>query len=235
MKSNNPSVSQVALEKLTSSLSGELSDLFIRQCGFCCKKIDSNFTAYSICQKMSGEEAFYCSFCLRNGFNHKGKKDVLILSFRAIFAHFYYSFYLNPTADKKMWLMEINDYIEAHKKAGLTNPAFEYDDETFLWFIDFNKIGNSKKRIFVQEIYKTILNILMTFNFYENIPDMILHVFFQKYKNAIDEFYARRFRPENKFMLIPTLSNCGVQNRISSDKSRNFCINLMKYKKIIDF
>jgi hypothetical protein len=32
---------------------------------------------------------------------------------------------------------------------------------------------------------------------------------YQKYEEAIDDFYKERFRPEGKKLLIPTLKNCG--------------------------
>ena len=90
-------VSQVHLETLPLTISGELSDVFIRYCSFCRKKCHSNEINRSICEQMSGESGFYCSFCLRNGYHTKNRKDILILSFRAIIAWFYYYKYLSNT------------------------------------------------------------------------------------------------------------------------------------------
>lgn len=231
MKNTNILVSQINLTKIPDSLSGELSEVFIRYCGFCGKKCDSVSENNKLREKMSGDDGFFCSFCLRNNFQNKGNKDVLPLSFRAIFAYFYYNNYLS-SLPQKMWLSEIKNYIECHKSTGLCNPLFNYDDDTMLWFIDFNRIGETGKRQPLNEIYKTVLNILACFNFYENIPNLDVNAYFQKFKSSIDEFHSRRYRPENRRMLIPTFNKCGINDqRISSERLRNFIFSL-EYTKI---
>jgi hypothetical protein len=235
MKAQKLSVSHVQLEALPPTTSGELSDVFIRHCSFCCKKCHSNDFNRSICERMSGDDSFYCAFCLRNGFNTKNRKDVLILSFRAIIGWLYYYKYVSVTAGK-IWFTELEDSIEIHRRVGLTNPAFFYDPETFLWFVNFARIGSGRKRQPIEDIHKTVINILACFNLSMNVPSLDTTEFFAKYRKSIDEFYEKRQRPKNKHMLIPTFSGCGVVNlgvesRISNYKLRNFDAYSFECKK----
>ena len=224
MKSTNMTISEVNLSKIPDLISGELSEVFIRHCGFCGKKCESTEENHKLREKMSGDESFYCSFCIRNGYHNKGKKDILVLSFRAVIGFFYYNNYFLGQG-KRMWVSDIRQFVESHKQVGLTNPLFNYDEETMLWFIDFSRIGESGRREPITEVYKTIINILACFNFYDNLPELNFRSFFQKYKSSIHEFYSKRYRPENKFILTPTFNKCGISEpRIPTDKLRNFCM-----------
>jgi len=224
MKLQKLSVSQIDLEILPPTITGELFDVFIRYCSFCRKKCHSNDLNREICEKMSGGNGYYCAFCLRNGFHTKNCKDILILSFRAIIAWLYYYKYLSNTSEK-MWLSEIEDCIESHRQTGLTNPAFLYDPDTYLWFINFAQIGGGKKHQTIDDVYRTIVNILVCFNLKNNVHGIDTAEFFQKYRKSIEEFFQKRQRPKNRYMLIPTFTNCGtlhIPDRISSTKLRNF-------------
>jgi hypothetical protein len=231
MKTTNTSVSQVSLQKLPDLISGELSEVFIRQCSFCSKKYDSIIENNKLCEKMSGDDGFYCPFCLRNNYHTKIRKDILILSFRAIIGYFYLNNYLG-SSHRKMWLIEIQNFITSHKQVGLNNPLFAYDDETMLWFIDFNRIGDTGKRQPLNEVHKTIVNILSCFNLYQTFPEVNVPVFFQKYRKSIDEFYTKRYRPECRPMLIPTFNKCcSIDIKFSSDRLRNFTLYSFENRK----
>lgn len=214
---------QTKLNIIQQSPSGELSDKIFRKCEFC-EKFCEIFSSQSfLLQKLAEPEHFYCSFCLRHNFHTKINKNILILSFRSIFGYFYYQNYLNPQEKNKFWLSEIEDFILSHEDAGLINPLFSYDPETMLWFIDFSRVGDSKKKIPIEEILKTIISILVSFNLSHTIIGVNMSLFYQKYKDAIELFYNKRKRPEGKRLLIPTLSGCIIEPRIFSfDKTKNF-------------
>lgn len=221
-------VSQIKIRYLPNPPSEELSDLFIRFCEFCNKKCESKQQTYNLCEKMSGDDVFYCSFCLRNQFNTNKRKNILILSFRSIFSWFYYQNYLS-NFHKRIWFSEIKDYIEIHKKCGEANPVFAYDDETLLWFIDFSKVGVEGKKQDIIEIYKTVMNILVCFNLKKTIPALNVSKFFNKFKASIDKFHQKTFE---KSMLIPTLNGCGLlEMKIPSEKMKNFNFESMKCEK----
>jgi hypothetical protein len=225
-------VSQVRLEALPPANSGELSELFIRHCAFCCKKCYSTEENRDLLERMSGEDGFFCSFCIREGFHTKNRKDVLILSFRALVGWLYYFRYLTQQSGR-IWITELEDFIKSHQRVGLTNPAFCYDADTMLWFINFALIGDGKKRQGIEEVYKTIINILACFNLPILLPDLTTSLLFDKYRKSVEEFYQKRQRPKNRYMLIPTLSGCGLnssyhEGRISASKLRNFDVSLIE-------
>lgn len=223
-------VSEVRIEKVLTSNSQELSEIFIQTCDFCEKKCQSQRYSTILCQKI-GTESFHCPFCIRNNFHFKSHRDVLVLSFRPIFAQLYYEKYATQFATEKMYLSDIEDYVMAHRDTGLLNPAFSYDSDTMLWFINFLKVGDKPKQVPLQEVYKTVLNIILCFNFWHNFKNIDPAKYFLKFKSAIDEFHQKRSRPKGKKMLIPTLSNCGdVEVKLPSDKTRTF-IFLNKFMK----
>ena len=227
------SICQVRLKPIPATLSGELSDKVFRKCCFCEKICESVDSQLQLIDRLSGLGNFYCSFCLRHNFNNKGNRDVLILSFRSIIAYFYFQNYIQATNGQKFWISQIEDYIDAHRQAGLVNPLFLYDPDTMLWFVNFSRVGTSKKKVPVEEVFKTVLNILTTFNLSSTVPGINVSLFYQKYKDAIDVFYRKRFRPPDRRMLIPTLSNTGVSESktCSLDKMRTFVFDDLKAKK----
>lgn len=214
------SINQVILKPLPVLQNGELSDKVIKKCYFCEKKCE--FQENSLHQKLSGDR-FYCLFCLRNNLNTKNNRNVLILSFRSIIGSFYNQNYL---LNRKLWLCEIEDYIEAHIKAGSENPLFLYDPESMLWFVDFNKVGNSKKKIPVDEVYKTVISILATFNISENSFNVKMSVLFKKYKDAIELFYRKRYRPPHTKILVPSFGESATD-----EKTKTFVFQDLKAKK----
>jgi len=227
------SISQVRLKPIPATLSGELSDKVFRKCFFCEKNCETASVQSSLIDRLSGPGNFYCSFCLRHGLNNKGNRDVLILSFRSIIGYFYFQNYIQANNGQKLWISQIEDYIDAHCHAGLVNPLFLYDPDTMLWFLNFSRIGKSKKKIHIDEVMKTIVSILTTFNLSETTPGVSMSSLFLKYKDAVDGFYRKRFRPADRRMLIPTLANTGVvePKMCSLDKMRNFVFDDLKAKK----
>jgi hypothetical protein len=224
----------VKLTPLTPAPDGELCDRVFRKCFFCDKDclVQSITRRYS--DRLGGPGRHFCPFCLRKGMHTKNRHNILVLSFRSIIGHFYYQNYLLTNAGRKMFLADIDDYIESHIKVGMLNPVFDYDPETFLWFVDFARVGQSKRRLPVEEVNHTVMDILACFNLSENVPGLKLAEFFDKYKTAIQNFYERRYRPDDKRMLIPTLVGC-LPGANTADKShertRSFTANEMCGKK----
>lgn len=199
-------------------LEGEFSDTPVYECNFCQKM----FPIPSAQQRFYSDfsEEMYCTFCLRNGFDTKGNRHVLGLSFRSIFGHYYHVFYKNK---RKMWFSEIDDYIHSHIEIGLQNPLFLYDSESYLWFVDFLKVGQGKRKIPVEEVLTTIDNILNCFNLSEKIPGIQMAVLFEKYKDAILKFHTQRKRPSDRRLLVPTLTGCGEPHQANPPDTRSFC------------
>jgi hypothetical protein len=198
---------KIVPKEIVSSL-GELSDIVHYECAFCAKTTGLPINQRKICEKLSGAE-FYCPFCLRHNFNTKANKHILIMSFKSIAGYYYYEKYLYAN-NRQIWFSEIRDIMDSHERVGLQNPAFNYDPSTFLWFVDFSKVGRGKRKIKVSEVQKTTLNILACFNLMDHVPTIKMAKLFEKYREAIEKFYQQRYRPEGKRLLIPTLAGCGV-------------------------
>lgn len=126
-----------------------------------------------------------------------------------------------------MWLSEISDYIKAHEQAGLQNPVFHYDPETYLWFVDFSKVGNGRKKIEIEDVLKTVMNILTCFNLYE-YANGGMHSFYNKYRDAIVKFHEQRYRPEDRPFLIPTLQMRDLPKGITVEDTRAFTSHSME-------
>lgn len=208
---------KITFQITNNTLPGELSSEVIEKCHFCSKKITINALNSNLIKKLSGPERTFCPFCLNHDFHTKKTKHVLVLSFRSIIASFYYHNYLCHS--RKLWLSQIQEYIDIHQKVGLSNPVFSYDPETYLWFIDFSKVGQGRKSLPITDVYKTLINILFCFNldyfFGINAQQEVL----KKYEEAIELFYQKRYRPRKRRMLIPIFP---TTLKLSSEKFRNF-------------
>lgn len=226
------SISQVQIKPIPFLSSGELSDKIFRKCHFCEKNCELIENQSELIDRLSGPGKFYCSFCLRHELNNKGNRDVLIFSFRSIIAYFYFQNYIQTNNGHKLWISQIEDYIEAHCRIGYLNPLFLYDPETLLWFVNFSKVGNSKKKIPAQEILKTIGHILTSFNLSETIPEMGYNSVYLKYKEIIDFFNRKRFLPNNQHMFVPIITSDFVEKKVTfQNKMRNFVFDDLKIKK----
>ena len=69
------------------------------------------------------------------------------MSYRGIIGYYYHKHYLNRNAHHKLWHSNIELFINKHVEIGLSNPVFCYDPTTFLWFVDFNRVGSTGKKI----------------------------------------------------------------------------------------
>ena len=177
--------------------------------------------------KLAGRRCFYCSFCLRKSLHTKNSRNTLMLSFRSIVGYFYYINF-NVNGSRRMYLADIEDYIDFHVRVGLMNPLFDYDPETFLWFVDFSRVGDSKRRLPLDEVLRTVVNILACFNLSENVPGTSMSGLMGKYREAMVDFHERRYRPNVRKMLIPTLA--GADSKLL-EKTRSFTIREMSAKK----
>lgn len=197
---------QVEITPVEENLDGELAKEIYCECGFCSKRMALHSFSRHLCESLSDSQ-YYCSFCLRHNFYTKNNRNVLLTTFRTIISYYHRELYLNPlTADKKMYLTEIKSYIDSHVKVGLLNPAFSYDPETYTWFIDFSRVGKGNKKLKLSDILKTIINILACFNIKVHIPHTSTYTMYDKYKEAIEKFYASRYRPAGRPVLAPTIS-----------------------------
>jgi hypothetical protein len=123
-----------------------------------------------------------------------------MLSFRAVFGWWYYQQYCSARVAS---YAVIEDMIKHHTKAGLVNPIFFYDPESYLWFIDFSRVSQDKKGVRIEEVIQTVGDIRSCF----------VHTarFAEKYSKAIKKFYTNRTRPPDRRVCIPTLRDCGMQ------------------------
>jgi len=209
---------------------GELSDKIHYECHFCGKTCGLSLENREICERISGGDFFYCPFCVRHDYYTKSSQHILPLSFRSVMGYFYHALYSNKV--RKMWLSEIKDYESEHVKIGLQSPIFNYDPDTCLWFIDFSKVGHGRKKVEVEEVLKTVMNILACFNLYEHLhgnPNR----FYEKYREAIVKFHENRYRPNDRRFLIPTLTTVGnadFPKGITMESTRDFLPNKMRTK-----
>ena len=192
----------VTLTPIKEQLGGELSTDIQIDCAFCDKTVRQQSDFRKMAEKLSGDD-FFCSFCLRNGLNTKRRNHILIMSFRAIIGFYYYGQY--AVSQQKISWSEIKACIEAHVEAGLQNPVFFYDPDTYLWYIDFSKVGKGTKKISVDDVMKTIANILVSFNLGHHVKALDVNELYAKFDEAIRKYYEHRCRPEDKRALIPSL------------------------------
>jgi hypothetical protein len=161
---------------------------------------------------------------MRHNFNYRSNCNILILSYRGIIGYYYFELYKNNKNNRnKIWLNQIKDMIDQHIVFGLKNPTFFYDPDTYLWFLDFNKIGKSQKKIEIEHVLETNKKIIQCFK----LPYMVDATFAEtdmlnKFEKAIKIFYQQRKRPKDRRILCPTLS--GIINRSSCgfEKTRKF-------------
>ncbi len=218
------SVFETNIQAITDSVFMPGSPLLV--CDFC-GKLATNDSV--ILEKLSGPNHFYCEFCLRQRHNTKMGRNVLALSFRGLIAYLYYEIYL---AHKAISFSEIEDMIADHVFVGLKNPTFSYDVDTMLWYLDFTRIGSTKKKLPVEHVKNTVLTIMKVLRLPNFIPGVQLPMLELKYVKAVDEFYQKRARPKGRKLLIPTMKGCGSlePKGQSWDKHKDFVSNNMLVK-----
>lgn len=219
-------VHEVEVESVESDAAQELSNTFYRNCNFCDKIVLVNNANLKSCLQLSGN-GFFCPFCVRNNFHHKLSQNVLIMSFRGIIGYYYKELYqgdFNNKSFKPIWHSEIKNLIELHVVLGLQSPVFYYDPSTYLWFVDFNRIGNGNKRAPINEVKTVAKAILGAFNLNKHIGHQSEGEMWKRFEQAIDIYYRQRKRPKDKRMLIPTLTGICSHHQKESfwEKTRFF-------------
>ena len=213
-------ISQVKLTPLEVLPNGDLCEKFYQRCSFCEKNCFLPAFVRPLYNKLSNE-TFFCDFCLRNNFHTRNNRNVFILTFRSIIGQFYQQNYTLPQFGRiRLYLADIEDYLESHMQTGLLNPLFFYDPDSMLWFIDFSKVGSSKKKIEFQEICRTIKNILVCFNLSETLPNIGMVNFYNKYLEALTLFYQKRSRATRIYS--PSLTTGSSYETKSGEQAKNF-------------
>ena len=222
MQPSQPLIYPVRIERIDRDPSGELSDQINWKCYFCEKLCRSASEESRFACQLSGQPgSFYCGFCVRHGFHTRGSRDVFMLSFRGVIAHLYRQNYLSGSG-RKMWLAEIEGLVGAHRRVGEKNPLFIYDPETLLWFVNFARVGRTPRKMALEEIHKTVADILASFDLPTNIPGFDQTPLLKKYKSAIDGFHHKRRR----HTFIPTLAD-------HDEFARNFTADELRIKTVL--
>lgn len=206
------------VQKIENLPNGELADTVASQCSFC-EKLVTTSTEYFLFYKKFGHDKFFCPFCLRHQFYQKHAKNQLLLSFKGIIGYYYICLYYDEHR-RKLYKNQLADLITNHVKIGLVNPVFAYDPETFLWFVDFNRVGTSKHKVPVEEVHFTVEQIIESFRMKELVPQVDDDKFADKFADAVTQFYETRHRPKDKRILVPTFLNCGVTEQIDFETTK---------------
>jgi hypothetical protein len=219
----------VSTKLIKGNTGSELSDTFYHTCMFCEKLVKVSSHNFESCRRLGGGK-FFCPICLRNNFHHRSSKNVLILSYRGIFGQYYLQNYLEEEAGSpnKLWASEIKHMICNHESLGLRCPVFSYDPSTYLWFVDFNKIGSDARKAPIDDIQSTVMCMLACFRLSKIYGQYALEDMWAKFEKAIKLFYEKRQRPEDRRMLIPTLK--GVVHQGSEHKARGFTPSMLQLK-----
>jgi hypothetical protein len=215
-------VQQVKIKKVSDDIAGALADRSTITCSFCGKHSTLPDLSRALVERLSRPQELFCKFCIRNDFTARDNRHVLILTFRSVFGYMYFNGYKGKK--RTLYWTQIQDYIRVHQEAGLANPAFRYDPESYLWFVDFRKVGATGRKIPVEEVKKTIINILVSLNIWSTAPGAKMATFYKKYAEAVDTFYTQRTRPENMKILGPTFKFCGLidTKELPLDKTKEF-------------
>lgn len=186
----------------------DLSCEVLCTCGFCGKDHDIRGRAKHVA-RLSGPNEYYCHFCLRNGFNGRNGRNVLILTFRAVFGYYFYALYALPKSPF-IYISQIQDLIDLHRKVGEANPVFHYDPESFCWFVDFSRVGETKRKLPLRNVLETIVEIILALNMQVMVPSASPAKLYEKYREAIQCFSSLRQRPPGQRLLAPTMYKTGA-------------------------
>lgn len=178
----------------------KLSEYVSCECNFCEKRTQRTQEEYERLIRL-GHGFFYCPFCLRHHYTTRARKHVLLLDFKGVIGYYYSRLY--PSV---FFLSEIKDFVANHIRMGLNNPIFACDTENLLWFIDFGRVGDSKRKLPLLNVQQTVDDILSAFALTE-VSYASTNVLRKKYHEAIDIWYESRKRPADHRILSPTLQN----------------------------
>jgi hypothetical protein len=192
---------------------GELHDglKHYSRCHFCEKMTVINPYQRAFSDRLAGPDTYYCSYCIRNDYYHRFNRNVMVLTYRGIIGYYYYAYFAIPKSCS-MHMPDIHEYVDMHIKAGLQNPIFRYDAETYCWFIDFGKIG--KRKMSIESVLQTIIEQLACFNLCENVRGVSTVSLYKKYHRAVMEFYQNRVRVNGDKVFAPTLWGCGIPTTV---------------------
>lgn len=221
-------IHDVSIKPSKEDTGNELSKTFYRSCSFCEKLVRVSSFNFKSCINLGGKK-FFCPFCLRNNMNFRSSRHVLVLSYRAIIGHHYYKSYLKNHGGTKLWVNQIRDQIRKHERVGLRSPVFSYDPDTYLWFVDFARVGKDNHKAPYEEVMETAMTILRCFNLGNIYGQWAFNNAWTKYDKAIKLFYQQRKRPKNKRMLIPTLRGAGDSMNVDKD-TRDFLPIMLRLK-----
>lgn len=168
----------VFFEEITG---GRLAKDCYKICNFCNKTCFCPARQKHLREKLFHESSFYCNFCFRNKFK-KDKSSILICSYRSIISLYYKELYVKSN---ELWLSQIQNYIKNHQSVGLTHPLFNYDPETYFWFIDFSYIDD---RVFA-DITKMHEKILNSFDLSKYLSEKTAVKIDCKFKAGLQAFY----------------------------------------------
>lgn len=207
------------LPKKKVDLNGELAEKTYSICECCTKCVGLYKVERNLCERLTADGHFYCGFCIRHRFNTRNNRDVLIMSFRSIIGFFYDYLYKDKS---EISFSQVQDYVQLHQKVGLQNPIFYYDEESMLWFVDFSRVGRGKRKLPLKDVLQTTMGILSCFNLSQVVSDANMHKIFEKYRGAIEKFCSHRYRPEGRWLLVPTLSGCVTASYAVTSKKKVF-------------
>ena len=161
-------------------------------------------------ERLAGPGRLYCPFCLRHEYyKRKISKHVMVFSLRGIIGYYWHAFNVVPRTST-MYGHELSELLDHHVRLGQLNPLFKYDPETFCWFIDFSRVGRSKRRLSITDIMATVTQMVMAFDMYSILRDAKPHLYWKKLNEGIRRFYKLRQRPPRSRVFAPTLLNCGL-------------------------
>jgi len=202
----------VDIEDEGNELQDESTNAF-RRCDFCGKETIVHPRNAQVVKRLS-PKGFFCTFCIRHNFHTKRRQHIMILSFRALIGYLFYFCYFGRKP--RLYLSQVEDLIDMHIRVGELNPVFYYDQDTFCWFVDFLRVGKSKRKVPVEEVLRTVNEIISAFNPYDNIADFKGNIYAGRFAEAITDFYTKRYRPEGKPICIPSLTGCACDMRESA-------------------
>lgn len=200
-----------------------------RNCVFCEKMVRVSADNFRSCVSLS-RNRFYCPFCLRNNFQNRSSRNVLVFSYRSIIGYYYCKYYVKKATHKKVWLNQLESFIDLHEKIGLRNPVLSYDPTTYLWFADFNKVGKDSFKAPFNEVLVSAKWILSAFEIEKILSRMAYDGIWEKYEKAFKLFYEKRKRPAERRMLIPTLKKNATGTDELFEETRIFLPSMLELK-----
>lgn len=223
-------IRNVQLKQIENGQTNELAKVFYRNCSFCEKIVKVAPNNIQSCVNIGGKY-FYCPFCLRHNHHHRSAQNILIMSYRGLIGYYYHRFYRGEGNhdNRTMYWADIQRMIDKHRIVGMSNPVFNYDPATYLWFIDFNRIGNQKRKAPYAEVLETAKVMLHVFEVLNCAGRYGEDDFWDKIQKAMTLFYEQRKRPKDRKMLIPTLAGSlpNVTDEFVED-CRNFVAGQME-------